>query len=147
MYFSVSLASVLINILILASYARGVKSANRTAIVGTVFTWGVLLADIGIWIATVVIYKYEKEVTENGKHNDLWGWTCSGAAKQLQTTFKNEVPFDQYCNIQGAGWIAGLLQVGVLGLSTVIYFFVWRRGVTKRKLRRSADPRLMAGYR
>lgn len=67
-----------------------------------------------------------------GRHDDLWGWTCSPAAKAIQSVFKDDVPFDKYCNIQSAGWYAGLIQVGAMVLSGVIFALAWRRRGVKK---------------
>ena len=57
----------------------------------------ILVGNLTIWVVTIAIYRYEQDL--KGKLKDLWGWTCSGPAKALQTVFK-EVQFDTYCNIQ-----------------------------------------------
>jgi len=138
MYFSISLMSLLLNSAIIMSYIGGVKAANITARIGTVFTILLILMDIGIWTAAVIIYKVEKDILTDGKHTDIWGWTCSSAAREIQGVFTN-VPFDKYCNIQTAGWAAGLLEVAVLGSSAVVYWYVWRRSVNKEKVRKRTE--------
>ena len=52
-----------------------------------------------MWIASVAIYRYGKEPDVEGKFKDLWGWTCSPAAREIQDQITN-VDFDTYCNIQ-----------------------------------------------
>ena len=137
MYFAISLFGVIVNLFVLVSYVWGIKAANKVARLGTAFTITTLLLDIAVWIMAVVVYRYERERTENGKHNDLWGWTCSPAAQNIQKVFASEVPFNRYCNIQTAGWAAGLLEVGVLGTSLIVYALMVRRGQSKKLVRRS----------
>lgn len=147
MYFSISLASLLLNATVIISYLSSIKTANITARIGTVFTALLILMDVAIWLAAVIIYKVEKDQLTDNKHTDIWGWTCSGAAREIQAVFTN-VPFDQYCNIQTAGWVAGLLEVVLLGLSGVVYWHVWRRNVSKEKVRkRTATAQLLRSAR
>lgn len=147
MYFSIALFSLVVNSAVMISYACGVKAANRTARIGTAFTVMVILMDVAVWMAAVIIYKVEKDLLTDNKHTDIWGWTCSAAAREIQAVFTN-VPYDQYCNIQKAGWIAGLLEVGVLSMSAVIFWFVWRRSVSKEKVRKKAiTAQLLQGTR
>jgi len=138
MYFSISLLSLLLNSAIILSYIGGVKAANITARIGTAFTVLLILMDIGIWTAAVIIYKVEKDLLTDGKHTDIWGWTCSSAAREIQGVFTN-VSFNQYCNIQTAGWVAGLLEVAVLSSSAVVYWYVWRRSVSKEKMKKTTE--------
>jgi hypothetical protein len=60
---------------------------------GTIF-----FGNIIIWAISAAIYRLEKD--KGGKHNDLWGWTCSGPADAIQTIFKDEINFNTYCNAQ-----------------------------------------------
>jgi hypothetical protein len=141
MYFSIALTSFVLNFSSLMGYFRSVRAANLANTMSTVFNYIILAANIIVWAVAAGIYKYEKGVVEDGKHNDLWGWTCSGAAKAIQESF-HEVPFDQYCNIQTAGWYAGLIQVGAMVLSAIILALAYRRKGVKKQARRSMDERL-----
>jgi hypothetical protein len=142
MYFSVALTSFILNFSSLLGYLRSVKTANLANTMATVFSFIILAANIIVWAVAAAIYKYEKGVVDQlGKHDDLWGWTCSGAAKAIQDTF-HEVPFDRYCNIQSAGWYAGLVQIGAMVLSTIIFALAYRRTRVKKQVRRSMTDRL-----
>lgn len=102
----------------------------------TFFNVFIAVANLVVWIVAAGIYKYEKEVTENGKHNDLWGWTCSAAADAIQHAFVDEVPFDKFCTVQAASWYAGLVQVGAMVLSVIIFLMTGRRRTTKGAVKR-----------
>lgn len=97
-YFGVSIISFLLNTLILISYCRGVRRANTAATIGTVWSTVVIVAHIAIWIAAVAIYRYGKRKVDD-RWEDLWGWTCSKTADEIQP-FVREVRFEMYCNIQ-----------------------------------------------
>jgi putative Mn2+ efflux pump MntP len=142
MYFSIALSSFIFNLSALIGYFRSVKTANLASTIATWFSFIILAANIIVWAVAAAIYKYEKGVTDDqGKHDDLWGWTCSGPAKAIQETF-HEVPFDKYCNIQSASWYAGLVQVGAMVLSAIIFLLAWRRKQVKKQVRRSMSDRL-----
>lgn len=99
MYFLVAGISVLLNFAILLSYmCGGVQKANKAAVVATAFTWFVLLGNLIVWCVAASLYRTEKD--KDGKSNDLWGWTCSPAAKAIQKEFAKEVDFNRYCNVQ-----------------------------------------------
>lgn len=97
-YFGVSVVSLLLNAIILLSYFQGVRKANYAATIGTVWTTIVILAHIGVWIAAVAIYRYGKRKV-NDKWEDIWGWTCSKTADDIQP-FVKQIRFSKYCNIQ-----------------------------------------------
>jgi hypothetical protein len=137
MYFATALVSTIIHLGVLAAYMCGVRTANNIDSIGTTLQVVEVSAQVIVWIVVTAIYKYEKQITEDGKHNDLWGWTCSGPAQAIQQTFKDVVPFNSYCNIQSSSWYAGLVQVGALILSIIIYALVWRRRKSKQNVRRS----------
>jgi hypothetical protein len=141
--------STLIHLGVLIGYCCSVRTSN---VLDTIGTWVVSLelgGQLTLWVVVAAIYKYEKEKTENGKHNDLWGWTCSAPAEALQNTFKDVVPFERFCDIQTAGWYAGLVQIGAILLSIVIWILVWRRKKSKAVVRRSTQRGLegVEGYR
>jgi hypothetical protein len=97
MYFAVAAISVLLNLAILCSYMCSVEKANKVAAVASAFTWCVLIGNLVVWCVAAGIYRSEKD--KGGKHDDLWGWTCSAPAKAIQKDFA-EVPFDRFCTIQ-----------------------------------------------
>jgi hypothetical protein len=145
MYFATALVSVLTHIGVLLGYMCSIRTANRIDSVGTTIQMLEMGSQVIIWIVATAIYKYEKQITENGKHNDLWGWTCSGPAQALQETFQDVVPFNSYCNIQSASWYAGLVQVGGTLLSITIFLLAWKRKKSKQTIRRSAKVRGLDG--
>jgi hypothetical protein len=98
MYFLIAAISVLLNFIILFSYKFGVEKANKAAVVATTFTWVVLLGNLIVWCVAASLYRTEKD--KNGKSNDLWGWTCSAAARAIQKEFADQVDFDRFCNVQ-----------------------------------------------
>ncbi len=102
MYFGTAVVSVLTHIGVLLGYTCGVRTANKIDSIETTISIVEMVAKITTWIVAMVIYKYEKEITEDGKHNNLWGWTCRGPAQALQKAFLDVVNFNSYCNIQSA---------------------------------------------
>lgn len=97
-YFGVSIVSMLLNAIIVVSYCHGVRRANSAATISTVWSTIIILAHISIWFAGVAIYRYGKHKV-NDKWEDLWGWTCSKAAQDIQP-FVKEISFEKYCNVQ-----------------------------------------------
>ncbi|KAF1956688.1 hypothetical protein CC80DRAFT_492206 [Byssothecium circinans] len=144
MYFLVAAISALLNFGILVGYfVGGVKKANEAALVATVFSWAVLAGNLVVWCVAAALYRTEKD--KNGKSNDLWGWTCSAAAKLIQREFANEVDFNRSCNVQTISWYIGLAQVAAAGLTIVTYIFVFMRMGSKKKLEKKKRYSQMAG--
>ncbi|KAF7191475.1 hypothetical protein HII31_06977 [Pseudocercospora fuligena] len=140
MYFSISAISFILNSIILLSYIRSVKTANSFSTYTSIWTWTITLSHLGIWIASVIIYRYGREPV-NGKFRDLWGWTCSSTAKELQDALTS-VNFDKYCTIQSSGWYSGLANVGMGMLSAILLgLAIKRRRGKKVLLQRQWDGR------
>ncbi|KAF2459592.1 hypothetical protein BDY21DRAFT_282437 [Lineolata rhizophorae] len=135
LYFGIAATGLLLNFGILVAYMRSVASANVVAAVAGVFGWLTVLGEIGVWIATVVVYRTEKRT------DDLWGWSCSEAAQNIQEVFANEVNFEQYCDIQSVGWYMGILECAVYILTAVTYYLVYRRIKTKRQIKNISKSR------
>ena len=98
MYFGVAALSVILNFATLFSYRFGVHRANVASYVTSSFSWVVMLGNLVVWSVAAGMYRGEKD--KNGKSNDLWGWTCSAAARAIQREFAGEVDFARYCNVQ-----------------------------------------------
>ena len=64
------------------------------------FDWIIIVLNLGVWAAAVIVYKDEKEKTEAGVHNDLWGWSCSDAAAKIQEPFSGVLDFTRLCTVQ-----------------------------------------------
>ena len=98
MYTAVAAISVLLNAIVMISYFGSVRRANTAAKVATTFSWIIITGNLGVWIAAAAIYRQQKNL--NGKPNDLWGWSCSSGAQQIQKVFKDQINFSNYCTTQ-----------------------------------------------
>ncbi|KAF2197481.1 hypothetical protein GQ43DRAFT_380910, partial [Delitschia confertaspora ATCC 74209] len=143
-YFTIALIGVVLQFSILLSYLCSVARANKAAIISDVFSWAVMIRDLAVWAVATAIYRREKGL--HGKNKDLWGWTCSSAARDIQEVFAKEVDFNSYCNIQitTASWYSGLIQVGAAALSIFIHILAFQRMGMKKKLRRQTN--MVAGF-
>ncbi|KAL2356283.1 hypothetical protein BJ546DRAFT_597657 [Cryomyces antarcticus] len=122
MYFSVAAASLLFNSAVVFAYLRGVQQANRASSVAGLF-------------------RYAKQ-PHGGQFQDLWGWTCSAAADQIQQAFMKEVRFGVYCSLQSVSWYSGLVNAGTAILTGSIYFFSLLRLRSKRRIQRLGAVRM-----
>lgn len=98
MYFGVALVSFVFNAAILIAYWKGVKQANSADKVAGWWSHLIMVFHIVVWGVSAGLYRYGKEPV-NGKFRDLWGWTCSTAAEELQPIV-TDVKFALYCNVQ-----------------------------------------------
>lgn len=53
---------------------------------------------IGAWLVISALYRYEKDT--NGVENDLWGWSCSTTAADIQAEFSGVLNFSSLCSVQ-----------------------------------------------
>ncbi|KAF2827729.1 hypothetical protein CC86DRAFT_290670 [Ophiobolus disseminans] len=132
MYFAVAAVSVVLNFSTVFSYKFGVQRANLASYVTSSFSWVVMLGNLVVWSVAAGMYRGEKD--KGGKSDDLWGWTCSAAARAIQKEFAEEVDFDRFCNVQSISWYIGLVQAGSAALTVVIYIMVLRRKKSKKNL-------------
>lgn len=98
MYFAIAAVSVILNFGTVFSYKFGVDKANVASYVTSTFSWVIMLGNLIVWSVAAGMYRGEKD--KNGKSNDLWGWTCSAAARAIQKEFADDVNFDRFCNVQ-----------------------------------------------
>ncbi|KAF2869065.1 hypothetical protein BDV95DRAFT_457257, partial [Massariosphaeria phaeospora] len=136
MYFATAATAVLLNGSIIFSYKCGVQQANRASNVASVFSWAVLVGNLVVWSVAAGLYRSEKD--KGGKSNDLWGWTCSPAARAIQKEFVKEVNFERFCNVQSVSFYIGIVQVVAALLSIVIYVLALFRRSTKKKIQKQA---------
>lgn len=113
--------------------------ANTAAYIASVFAWLDMLGNAGVWVAAAVMYRTEKN--KHGRSDDLWGWTCSPAARAIQREFVEEIDFDKYCNVQSASWYVGLARAAAALLTVGIYVLVCRRRQSKRRVERLSKVR------
>jgi hypothetical protein len=99
-YTAVIATSLVLNAAVLCGYLckDGIRSANRVSKIATAWTWSVIVVDIVILSISVSVYRYGREPVD-GKFRDLWGWTCSSAARELQQVLTS-VDFAYYCGVQ-----------------------------------------------
>ena len=92
---STSGVTLLISIVVLASYFLSTKHANQTNnTVGTAATLAEVSAHITVWITAAIAYR------AGNTGRDLWGWTCSDGSDAIQSEFQAVVNFNTYCNLQ-----------------------------------------------
>ena len=97
-YFGVSAVSLILNSLVLIAYCSSVRQANRTSSIASVWAGLIMASHFVIWSASIAVYRYGAEPV-NGKFKDLWGWTCSTAANDIQGAV-TDIDFSKYCTIQ-----------------------------------------------
>lgn len=141
MYFAIALASLVLNLSIMIAYLRGVRTANKANVISLTFDWIVIAANLGVWIAAVVVYRNEKN--KHGKSNDLWGWSCSEAASKIQEPFSGVLDFGRLCVVQSSSWYIGILHVVYVGLCVIVFVYVFKRKGSKKRLHKSATNRLL----
>jgi hypothetical protein len=90
--FSVSVITCIVGFVMISAYVISIKAANKVSTVWTSFAVFVELGHIAIWIAIAVYYRAGKN------EQDLWGWSCSSGAANIQENFQDVLNFSQVCN-------------------------------------------------
>jgi hypothetical protein len=120
--------TVIVSMITVIGYFRGVKTANKHASkIGTPMTVVEMAAHLAVWLSTMIAYR----VGKTGK--DLWGWSCSPKAQKIQDVFP-EVSFDFFCKLQGGSWVASIAQVVLIIITGLVWGLTWRRLRQQKKL-------------
>ena len=141
MYAAASLLSFLVNTITVLSYAKGIKSANRASEIAGYWSLFVLLIEGVLFGIATGIYRFGKEPV-GGHFKDLWGWTCSPAADQIQGSIP-DVNFEKYCTGQTRSFQLGIATVCTALLTASIYFLAILRLRSKKRIAKAdlvAEP-------
>ncbi|CAG8955691.1 hypothetical protein HYFRA_00010957 [Hymenoscyphus fraxineus] len=92
------------------------RAANSWKVV--VFTYAIQIA---MWLLVTFLYRYEKRL------NDLWGWSCSDIAWELQHKGNASVNFDRLCDIQTVTWYISLIETIAKILFAITSFILLRK--------------------
>ncbi|WPG97924.1 Hypothetical protein R9X50_00070700 [Acrodontium crateriforme] len=136
MYFGVSMVSFLLNCIIMVAYLQSLRRANTAANVAGWFTGTVFFAHVVVWAASAGLYRHGKEPVD-GKFRDLWGWTCSTSAQELQAVL-TDVDFKKYCSIQSYSWYSGLANTGGGILVFAVYIAAIVRMRSKKTIKKAS---------
>ena len=94
MLLAASGATLLMAVVVLFGYCCCWKKM-RTSWKFTVLRY---VVQISAWILVSFLYRYEKGL--HGNNNDLWGWSCSTKANDIQAAFNGVVDFSILCKVQ-----------------------------------------------
>lgn len=89
-----SVVTFLLNIITICAYACGVGASNKINSCTTVINYIFLGVQVVLWGITVGLFK----MANNG--NDLWGYSCSDQADQIQAEVRSFLDFGKLCTMQ-----------------------------------------------
>lgn len=95
MLLGIAAVTFCMNVVTLCAYACGVEAANKSQTATTVV--GIILLGVHVvsWAVAVGLYKMA-----HGTGKDLWGYTCSSRADELQAQVQSFVNFGKLCTLQ-----------------------------------------------
>ena len=123
-----SAVSLLLNVVVVVAYFKSVETANTAAANFMYISYIIAAIHVGMWIPTAAAYRAGK----NGE--DLWGWSCSNKAEQIQTAFQGVVDFKRACHIQTAAWAAAMAEALLVILTLLLRWWEYRRLKHRRDL-------------
>lgn len=85
-----SLVTFLLSVFVLCFYCVCYKRASESWKL-VVLTYAI---HIGVWLVVTTLYRQQKQL------NDLWGWSCTDIATELQKKGDSRVNFQKLCKIQ-----------------------------------------------
>lgn len=83
------------------------------------------------WAIVAVVYRYEKGL--HGNNNDLWGWSCSTKAKDIQVAFNGVVDFSKLCTLQTNSWHTSIAEFAAKTIFAIVHFIIFRKRVEEKK--------------
>ena len=131
-----SAISLLLNVVVVVAYFKSVETANTAAANFAYISYIIAATHVGMWIPTAVAYRAGK----NGE--DLWGWSCSIKAEQIQIAFLGVVDFKRACHIQTAAWASAMAEALVVILTFLLLWWEYRRLKHRRDLQTYHSIRL-----
>lgn len=122
-----SLLTMVASIATVCYYCLYFKRANDSWKV-VVLTYSIHIA---LWLVVTFLYRYEKDVS------DLWGWSCTPIAAELQAKGNIRVDFTTLCHVQGTSWVLSIVEVSCKVFFAFITFAIYlkKNQVTKAKKR------------
>jgi len=130
MLLGIAATTFLMNIITLGSYICGVQAANKSATATTVVSTILLAVHVVAWAVATGLFK----MANTG--NDLWGYSCSPTADEIQIQVQSYLDFNKLCNFQGGAWYASIIQSITYGLTFSIMFVGWKRLSHQKKMRK-----------
>lgn len=101
MMFSVSAMALIGNFIVLISYCCGQKASNKAANVNSFISIVDRIIHIVAWGISAGLFRQQCGL---GGDHDLWAWTCSTAADERQSVFKDVVNYDFLC-MSNVSWL------------------------------------------
>ena len=123
-----SAVSLLLNVVVVVAYFKSVETANTAAAKFMYISYIIAAVHVGMWIPTAVAYRAGKT------GEDLWGWSCSTKAEQIQTAFLGVVDFKRSCHIQTAAWASAMAEALLVILTFLLRWWEYRRLRHRRDL-------------
>lgn len=132
-----SVVTFLGNLYTLASYCKGIKSANKANDVASGVGYMMFAIHASLWVATAAAYRAAKT------GSDLWGWSCKGQGMvELQESFQGVVNFRKQCRVQSGSWVISILEAIVGVLSVVIFGLAYKRLGLQRRIGAAKESRM-----
>jgi len=103
----------------------------------TTFSVAAFIFSVVMWIVGAVILNSSKQ---NGKGNDIWGWSCKENVRRAQL-FQQDVSYSLICRLQNWSLVCCIIEVVIELLTLLIYGVTFYRYYTKRKLRKTMAMR------
>lgn len=141
MLLGIAAVTFCMNVVTLCSYLCGVGAANKSQTFTTLVGSILLAVHVVSWAVAAGLFKMAQTGT------DLWGYTCSSRADEIQVQVNSFVNFGKLCNLQAGAWYASIIQAVAYLLTFVITFLALRRMSHKKKMQKVRDSiALEPGY-
>ncbi|KAH7333211.1 hypothetical protein BKA65DRAFT_538908 [Rhexocercosporidium sp. MPI-PUGE-AT-0058] len=137
MLLGIAAITFFMNLVTLCSYTCGVGAANKSSTATTCVEIILLAVHVVSWAVAAGLYR----MAETG--TDLWGYTCSSRADEIESQVKAYVSFGKLCNLQTGAWYASILQAIAYLLTFIITLLALKRIFHKKKMQKVRDGMAM----
>lgn len=94
MLLGIAAVTFVMNLITLGSYICGVEAANKSASATSAVGVVLLVVHVVAWAVAAGLFR----MAETG--NDLWGYSCSSAADEVQAQVQSYLNFNKLCSYQ-----------------------------------------------
>jgi len=141
MLLGIATVTFFMNLITLCSYCCGVGAANKVNSGASIVGYIMLGAHVLVWAAGMGLFR----MARTGK--DLWGYSCSSIADQVQAEVESFLDFGKLCTMQQGTWYITIIETVVYLLTFIITMLMVRRSSVKKKMVRVRESMSMeSGY-
>jgi len=131
MLLGIATVTFLLNFITVSAYVCcGFSGANKLDSLMSKIGYVMLAGHVVAWAVATGLFK----MANTGK--DLWGYSCSPTADQIEDEVKAYMNFGTLCNLQMGSWAVSIIETATYAITFSVAILMVRRMAHKKKLER-----------